>query len=554
MAGAARHNLLARLVTPGGDNPLLLRLVAPDSIVNGSPFGSVIRLAGSGGAGGYAYSIVTGSLPTGLSLNGSTGVISGTPSAVGLFSFVAQVQDSAASVYTASFSLRVTSSLSVYGKLPPNGEVDIAYVGQFRVTGNTGSVTFAVIDGNLPAGLSMDSAGLITGTPTEDSNGLGGTSYFTVRATDGGSGDTLDIPHSIVIYDKLQADFDARNGPTIVPIGVANMPSAIAGNTNTYPITISGGDPPYIVTTNVVLGDTLKVWFDRDLVAVRANATQIDAAGGFVVYTATVRDRLGATASMYFSQEIVPAFNTAIQPQIGGVDIGSPNPSTINFEDGTGTTAEVTNTGGVVTVKFNSTGGGGGGSVASVGGALPDSSGNVAVTSPDGSVGIGVDSAGSLALTAAGGGVGSIGGATPDSSGNVGIGSSDDSIVATVDSNGELDLRVNPETRAPMAGFGNGSIILSGTLTVEIPAMKYGGTITGWRIVGDTSGDVSIVVSHATFAAYNTMTTLFTAACSGQIKESDTGLNHPFAVGDVLRFSASGFAGFTRVSIVLDVA
>jgi hypothetical protein len=490
---AARNNLLVRLVTPGGDDPLLLRLVAPDSIVNGSPFGSVIRLVGSDGAGGYVYSIITGSLPTGMTLNGSTGVISGTPSAVGLFSFVAQVQDSAASVYTASFSLRVRSRLSVYGKLPPLGEIFIDYVGQFRVTGNTGAVTWALIDGNLPAGLSMDSAGLITGNPTADSNGLGGTSYFTVRATDGGSGDTLDIPHSIRIYESLNFD-------------TFNIPDVIRGAYYEYQFPTVGGVQPF---TFDLIGNpftTSRMKFNVRT-GVLSGTTGIPADN--YIFGIRVTDALGAT-KVLFDVFIVRDANQTIQPQIGGVDVGDSNPAALNFVDGTGTTAEVTNSGGIVTVKFNT--------------------------------------------TAGGGGVGSIGGATPDSSGNVGIGSSDDSIVATVDSNGELDLRVNPETRAPMAGFGNGSIILSGTLTVEIPAMKYGGTITGWRIVGDTSGDVSIVVSHATFAAYNTMTTLFTAVCSGQIKESDTGLNHPFAVGDVLRFSASGFAGFTRVSIVLDVA
>jgi hypothetical protein len=198
---------------------------------------------------------------------------------------------------------------------------------------------------------------------------------------------------------------------------------------------------------------------------------------------------------------------------------------------------------------------GGDGGVASVGGATPDSSGDIAVTSPDGSVGISVDSSGALALTAAGGGVGSVGGATPDSSGNVGIGSSDASIVAAVDSNGDLDLTVNPATRAPMAGFGNGSLTLTGTMTLEIPYMKYGGTITGWHIVGNAAGDASITVSRAPFASYDTMTTLFTATCSGSLTAvNPVPISHDFFVGDVLRFSATGFSGFTRCAIVLDVA
>lgn len=556
MAVNRRKNLLARIVTPGGDDPLLLRLVAPVYIANGVPV-SGIALVGQGGAGGYAYSLLTGSaygtLPPGLTLN-PDGTITGTPSGVGVYAFVAQVQDADSSVYTASFSITIKSRLLIDKPTPGPGEVDLPYFGSFRVVGATGTVTWTLLSGNLPAGLSMDSAGRITGTPTADSNGLGGISYFTVQASDSGTGDTLDVPHKIKIFEKLTADFPARVGPSVVPIGVPNMIQAVAGIVNTYPITIIGGAPPYRVTVVPIIYPELKIGYDASAVAVKVRPSQSDV-DGFIVYQANIADALGATTFLYFSQSVIEG--GALQPQENGVDVGAVGPTVVNFEDGTNTTVDVTNVGGVLTVKVNSTGSGGGGPfISSINGVTPDSSGDIDIVG-DGGASVSINSAGQIVIyadSAGGGGVGSVGGATPDSSGNVGIGSSDSSIVAVVDSNGDLDLTVNPATRGPMAGFGNGSIILSGTLTVEVPAMKYGGTITGWRIVGDTSGDVSIVVSHATFAAYNTMTTLFTAVCSGQIKESDTGLNHPFAVGDVLRFSASGFALFTRCAIVLDVA
>lgn len=104
----------------------------------------------------------------------------------------------------------------------------------------------------------------------------------------------------------------------------------------------------------------------------------------------------------------------------------------------------------------------------------------------------------------------------------------------------------------PGCVFSNGNLTLTGTLTSEI-VVPYGGTITEWYILGDTAGDVDITVSHSTFAAYPTMTTLFTASCSGQQKNSATGLSHVLTAGDTLRFSASSFSLFTRVSIVLVV-
>ena len=66
------------------------------------------RLTASGGALPYTWSIVGGSLPPGLTLSSSSGVITGTPTIVGTFSFTAQVSDAGNPVQTASKSLSIT--------------------------------------------------------------------------------------------------------------------------------------------------------------------------------------------------------------------------------------------------------------------------------------------------------------------------------------------------------------------------------------------------------------------------------------------------------------
>ncbi|HEY4300749.1 MAG TPA: DUF4082 domain-containing protein [Candidatus Didemnitutus sp.] len=74
---------------------------------NGTAYSA--SLAASGGTTPYSWSIISGNLPTGLSL-GTTGVISGTPTASGTFTFTAQVADSGSPVQTASKPLSVTIS------------------------------------------------------------------------------------------------------------------------------------------------------------------------------------------------------------------------------------------------------------------------------------------------------------------------------------------------------------------------------------------------------------------------------------------------------------
>jgi hypothetical protein len=85
-----------------GPSPLSLNNPGNQTSVAGAPVS--LTLSASGGTAPYTFS-ATG-LPTGLSINGSTGVISGTPSA-GTFSVVATVHDAASGTSTASFTWTV---------------------------------------------------------------------------------------------------------------------------------------------------------------------------------------------------------------------------------------------------------------------------------------------------------------------------------------------------------------------------------------------------------------------------------------------------------------
>lgn len=108
------------------------------------------------------------------------------------------------------------------------------------------------------------------------------------------------------------------------------------------------------------------------------------------------------------------------------------------------------------------------------------------------------------------------------------------------------------DVHGPGCVFTNGNLPLTGSLTGEV-SVPYAGAIVGWTIVGDVTGSASVVVSRSTYASYDTMTTLFTASVSGAKKAQASTFTHAVSPGDILRFSGTGFSGFTRCSITLAV-
>ncbi len=128
----------------------------------------------------FTWAVISGSLPTGVSLSGAT--ISGTPTAAsGTSSFTVQVTDALGRTDTQALSITLGAASAVpviTTSSLPAGTVGSAYSQTISATG-TASISFAVVSGALPTGLSLNgSTGAVTGTPT-----AAGAFGFTVRAT-----------------------------------------------------------------------------------------------------------------------------------------------------------------------------------------------------------------------------------------------------------------------------------------------------------------------------------------------------------------------------------
>ena len=137
--------------------------------------------AASGGSAPFTWSAATP--PPGLSIS-SSGVLGGTPTTPGVYTFAVTVTDGFASLpqsVTANYSLTVDSVMTITTLSPlPLGVVGALYSQTFTNTGGTAAYSWSVAGGALPAGLTLSSGGILTGVPV-----AAGTSTFTIQVTDG---------------------------------------------------------------------------------------------------------------------------------------------------------------------------------------------------------------------------------------------------------------------------------------------------------------------------------------------------------------------------------
>jgi formylglycine-generating enzyme required for sulfatase activity len=236
----------------------------------------------SGGVAPYTWS-TTPALPAALTINATTGMISGNLTAApGNYTVAVTVKDKGNQTASRNSTITVQEADPFAWVTPetlPGGKVATAYSQNLTVSGGKSPYTFATKNGStLPAGLTLNATTRrISGTPTASGN-----FSFTITARDSASpANTLDRPFTLAIESYGMS---------------VNGTSAISGKQYTAitpaPFTVTGGVGPYSWSTTPALPAALTINATTGMIS--GNLT---AAPGNYTVAVTVKDKGNQTAS-----------------------------------------------------------------------------------------------------------------------------------------------------------------------------------------------------------------------------------------------------------------
>lgn len=179
-------------------NPLSISTASLPAATTGAAYNQ--KLLATGGRTPYSWQVFPsveggGTLPPGLTLNPSTGVVSGTPTTSGVYEFLVEVVDkNGVTDAIKTLTITVYNKLAILTAALPGTTKGLPYNQVMSASGGLTPYTWLVTAGTLPPGLVLNGAsGEISGTSTTI-----GTFRFTIQVTDG-KGTKLSKAYSIVV-------------------------------------------------------------------------------------------------------------------------------------------------------------------------------------------------------------------------------------------------------------------------------------------------------------------------------------------------------------------
>ncbi len=264
-------NLGSLVITPG-EIPAATEL---------EPF--AVTFNASQGVGPYSWS-AEGTLPPGLTLDGPSGVLSGTPTVRGEFAFLIRVSDSRGERGGRAFVMRVLAApLQILSRSPaPPATLGVPYSFQIEVIGGEKPYTYFQLRA-YPPGLSIDSnTGVVSGVPLE-----AGLFTFAVLVNDSKSAFLNRTFELTVIGDPLTISTPPQ------------LPAASVGEEYSLQLTAAGGAGAYIWSAVDALPEGFSLSPEGVLTGMPTGSL------AEASFTLAVRDAIGAQAERQFTLSVL---------------------------------------------------------------------------------------------------------------------------------------------------------------------------------------------------------------------------------------------------------
>ena len=270
--GTVRVNIT---ITPANSSIVVAPATLP-TLTAGAPFSQA--LSASGGTAPYSYAVVGGVLPPGITLSG--GVLSGTPTQRGAYTFTVRATDATTATVDKNYSGTVQNPSLTLSPASATAIQGVPFSQTLTTNGAVPPVSYLLETGSLPAGLSLSSAGVISGTSTA----AAGSYPVTIRATDSSTG-------TGTYFEVENFTLTLSPAPTV---SIAVAPASVSED---------GGTPlVYTVTRSAALSSATVV----NLTTTGTATSGTDYSGAATSVTIPA----GATTA---SVSILPVFDTAVE-------------------------------------------------------------------------------------------------------------------------------------------------------------------------------------------------------------------------------------------------
>ena len=238
-------------------------------------------LESTGGLSPITWSIVSGTLPTGLTLAPATGIISGVPTASAVANFTVKATDSDGQTSQKLLSLTVSSVLSIYETALPTARIGQKYTANIRAQAGMKPYTWQVTSGALPDGITLQQTAdgvTLNGNPTK----VGDYTF------------TLELSDSSAQRQIVSRQFNVRSAAAI-SIDTQTLAVVPSGNTYSQQIDVTGGVAPY---TYSISSGTLLQGLSLNSASGLINGIKASTAGLSAIFTARVTDSGNPSASV----------------------------------------------------------------------------------------------------------------------------------------------------------------------------------------------------------------------------------------------------------------